>query len=558
MAQHIIKQQYNDDHIAAIIKNIVTQLRVNVCFSTIDETVQAHPLFPEIEDLNDILNEWGIQTKRIESTVQDLNKLNLPVIAKIGNSDNQYILITTVEEHFVTYIDTCKGLVKVNNYIFEQNWNGVAEQIEMYPDAGEKEYELSRKSERFIKNQKTTLRILMIVPLLIGIISGIHTELTLIRWLPFFIFETIGTIISIALLLDTYNEYRFFNKILLPESSTYTNSRSADLNPYKIGGVVTLNEILTFYHTGSLVFLMYGLISSKMRLILPILAILNAIFIPFTIYILFNIGMRKRMKCLTSYILTNTIPLLTFPFLIPYLSNTFNVNLSQWMACFVTFIIPATIWLMLKPSITKFNDLSQQVQDLKTYKHPDISRQLFNLSPTLHIPRSTPIIYSGDLNANIQIILIISLTDTTSGYFYLFLRELIKKYPNTNLTIKFARSNNYFTNYVTKIFLSYSMHHTSEESASLIEAWFLYDKKDVSIFAEMHKIKLENHQILNEAQFLDLQTINLSAPTIFINGRTVPGYFDSDDIKYLIKDHPLRLQTVAKTEKEIFWKDRRP
>jgi hypothetical protein len=556
----IIKQRNSEDHISAIIKNLVTCLNIDVSFSAIDQAVQNHPLFPEIEDLNDILNEWGIKTNTIKTTMNELSGMVFPILAQMGMYNYYYVLVLKIDKQSVTYIHTEKGLVIENIYIFEQNWNGSIEIIETNPNSGEEDYKQSFKDEMNKYHKKKYLQALCLLIIVLIIFLGTQFNNSSLKWMPFLVLETIGAYFSIVVLLANYKESKLFNSFLFLGNRTLDrlNFKNYEID-HKILGKFYSKEIIAFYFWGGLFYLFLGIICNQLNSFLFLLSILNILFIPIVIYNLFKFN---KVKSHILYPIINIILLCEFPFIISNIFNPFSSNYNFWITFFLALIIPSTVWLLIKPKLVEVNELALQVQDLKNFRHPSIRGQLFDSSPLININRSKYEIYCGDANANMQITIFISPIDLRSGYLFLFLREMVNEYMNVKLITKFIISNNYFSNFVTRQILSYFTINSPEDTSSLIESWYLDNTKDIISFKNKYKIQGINQdtvdQMMDELEKVSQKVNDEISPIVLINNRKVPHYFEVEDIKYIIKNDPLRIQPFAKTEKDKFWKDRRP
>jgi hypothetical protein len=556
----IIKQRNANDNLSAIIKNLTTFLDIDVSFSAIDLAINNHPSFPEIADPNDILKEWGIHAELIKTNIDGLGESIFPVIAQMRTYNYYYVLVLSIDSKSITYIDTKKGLVKENLYIFEQNWTGIIGLITSNPDSGEEDYKKSRKNEK-VKNIKfKSLQYLLLTIIILIIFAGLQFHVSLLQWLPFFLLQATGAYLSTFLLLAEYDNFNLLDRPLFLPNQILEKLRVEKNNfDHRILGTFYSKECLSLYFVGGLFYLFLSTFTNQLISSLFILSILNVIFIPFVIY---NYYISKNKKYPTLYAILNFILFIEFPFVGFNISNTIHLDYLLGATFFMCFCIPPAIWILLKPKLKMMNELVQDNENLKIFKNPLVRRQLFDSSPLIQTNRAKYEIYCGDFNANLQITIFISPIDLRSGYFFLLLRGIVKEYTNVKLITKFIISNNYLSNNVTRHVISYFTTHTPEDTSFLIEHWFLDPTKDLNTFKENFNTQEMNQDVVNQIMKeheRDTQKVNnFQLPAMLINNRLVPEYFDSNDIEFLIKNDPLREQSFALTEKEKFWKDKRP
>lgn len=369
-SQRLFVQRAPKEHIATLLKNIVVQLGVSVPFDSIEQTVTNHPLCPHIEDLNDVLNRWGVSTKSFTCAFQNLRSLKTPFLARTKHTSSPFLLVCDVNDGFLTCIDTQKGLCKLNPYLFLENWSGVISVFETTVDCGEK-----------VPNQKSV----------------------------------------------------FFQSL--------------------------------------------------------------------------------------------------------------------------------TDWFLNRSKTKKINTLEAQLEKLRRYKHPQVTKQLFAASPTVHLPRSAYAIFCGEAHANIQLSLVVSPTNDLSAKRFDALKKLVETNLGLRLSVYFMPENMVSSEVINSI-LAFRWSHSPQQSMELLQHWFRNESKNLSSFISDNLIEYSDKQRLKpifEDQAYLMQNIKgLPVNTLVLNGKVIPELFEWEDTLYLIRNSMLRTQNQSNTTKDKFWKNARP
>ncbi len=84
-------------------QNLLHQLKVKVCKSTIHETLQNHPDYPSILSMSDALKKWKVDNIVIMADKENLNKLPTPYIAHLRSNGGSFSCIYHVSDSHVSY-----------------------------------------------------------------------------------------------------------------------------------------------------------------------------------------------------------------------------------------------------------------------------------------------------------------------------------------------------------------------------------------------------------------------------------------------------------------------
>jgi hypothetical protein len=517
----ILKTRSEKDYLTVLIKNLVIRLDVVVSFSSIESAVKNHPLYPNLFNLNDVLNEWGIFSKSVKTSFEDLMCLQTPLLARMNAPASPYLLITSVDKYSITCIDPLEGERKFNSYLFKQDWNGQVDYFELSSNCGEKKYKESTRNE---KKSRIEHSILVLAPVFLAsllFLLGLKQELRFIEWMLFIVGLLAGFLQSVQ-----------------SSNSSFGS--------------------LPFVYAGHWVFALSGLLVTQINVTFTLLSVL------ITIQLIATLKSFLYMHCKWGFSIVFLKLILPFILLLLSFRLALRFELPDvfgWILCLQSYFISIVLWQLYKTNTRKTKGLTDRLNRLQIYKHPQISRQLFVASPIVNIPRRSFPIFCGEENANLQLTLFVSLSDGVSGTRFLQLRKLMNELSGLRFIVQLV-PDNILSSQATGCMLAYRSDHTPDQTMQLIENWYRYESKDVHSFASDNQVFSSDRslieKIIEEQQSMMQSISGLSIPSLFINGRRVPEYFEWEDILYLIRYDPLRDCASVRTEKEKFWKDSRP
>jgi uncharacterized membrane protein len=140
-------------------KPYLRELKVKVTKTTLTESLLENPYYPSLYSLSNIFDRFKLNHTAFKIEKEKFNNLTPPFIAYLKNqkTGKDFVLVTSVSENDVEYIDPNKKPKKAVKEDFLKNWENIVLQAEPDDKSGEKDYILNLKKETSTKNKITAL-----------------------------------------------------------------------------------------------------------------------------------------------------------------------------------------------------------------------------------------------------------------------------------------------------------------------------------------------------------------------------------------------------------------
>ncbi len=94
--------QKHQPSVAAAV-HLLHELKIKICGSTVNETLQNHPDYPSLLSISDSLSKWKIDNAAIKTTAEKLPELPLPFIANLKTNGGSFVVVTSLTPTHITY-----------------------------------------------------------------------------------------------------------------------------------------------------------------------------------------------------------------------------------------------------------------------------------------------------------------------------------------------------------------------------------------------------------------------------------------------------------------------
>jgi len=512
---------------------LLLKLKVKVTKSTIERALQAHPDYPSLLSINDVLNELNIKTAAINIDKERLKELPIPFIAHTTNQGGGFVTVTAIDTDNVTYCSAKNNYYSTQNtsvHEFNKIWTGNTLLAEKKENSGESNYKLQRRKE-VLNNLKIPL--LFSVLLLFGVLVSIdalsihYGIVVLLKWL--------GIIVSALLLwyeVDKTNTT--LQKICTAGTKTNCNA-ILNSKQAKLFGLFSWSEIGFYYFTGGYLALLICGVH-----ILPFLAILSFCALPyilFSVYYQWRIAKQWCVLCLTVQGILFTEGITNFS-LINF--SQFNFTASLLAQIVLSFLVPVAIWQLLKPALLQKKELKPKAKELVRLKaNPKIFESLLIKQKQITMPANGLGIFMGNPNAKHTIIKVCNPYCSPCAKEHPVIEEIIQSNHNVKVQVLFTATSdeNDKRNKPVKHLLAIQEKFGSEVVAKAMDDWYNAEKKDYDAFAVEYPMngEPEKQNKIIEAMNKWCREIDIQfTPTFFINGYQLPDIYSIGDIKYLL------------------------
>jgi hypothetical protein len=513
--------------------SLLKRLKVKVTNNTINKTLHEHPDYPSFLSINDVLNQFNVNTAAINVEKEKIKALPLPFIAHVTNKGGGFVTVTEINDQSLTYYNTKEDYSSTVSILideFTKICSGNTILAEATENAGEQNYTVQRKKELL---EGIKIPILFICLLACGITTSIIS--LSISYSVLVLLKFIGVIVSTLLLwyeVDKTNTT--LQKICAAGTKTNCNA-ILNSKQAKLLGVLSWSEIGFYYFTGSYLVLLISGVQ-----ILPFLTILNFCAIPyilFSVYYQWRIAKQWCVLCLTVQAILFTEGITNFS-LISFSQFNFTASLLAQIA--LSLLVPVAIWLLLKPALLQNKELQPKAKELVRLKaNPKIFESLLIKQKQITIPTNGLGIFMGNPNAKHTIIKVCNPYCGPCAKEHPVIEEIIHSNPNIKVQVLFTATSdeNDKRNKPVKHLLAIQEKYGSEVVAKAMDNWYNSEKKDYDAFADEYPMngELEKQNKIIENMNKWCREIDIQfTPTFFINGYQLPDIYSIGDIKYLL------------------------
>jgi len=513
--------------------SLLKRLKVKVTNNSINKTLHEHPDYPSLLSINDVLNQFNINTAAINVEKEKIKALPLPFIAHVTNKGGGFVTVTEINDQSLTYYNTqedYRNTISVLIDDFTKIWSGNIILAEATANAGEQNYTVQRRKELL---EGIKIPILFICLFGCGITKSILT--LSISYSVLVLLKFIGVIISTLLLwyeVDKTNTT--LQKICTAGTKTNCNA-ILNSKQAKLLGVLSWSEIGFYYFTGSYLALLISGVQ-----ILPFLAILNFCALPyilFSVYYQWRVAKQWCVLCLSVQTILLAEGITNFT-LIRF--SQLNINVSLIAQIVLSFLIPVAIWQLLKPALLQKKELKPKAKELARLKaNPKIFESLLIKQKQIAITTEGLGILIGNPTATNTIIKVCNPYCGPCAKAHPVIEEIIESNNNIKVQILFSVTSdeNDKRNKPVKHLLAIQEKYGNVVVAKAMDYWYNSEKKKYDAFADKYPMNGEfenqNKKIEDMAEWCKEIDIHFT-PTFFINGYQLPEIYNIRDIKYLL------------------------
>jgi uncharacterized membrane protein len=339
------KQKSNADHLIAVIYNLCQLLRIPVTLTGIRSAVKSHPNYPSLLSIAQSLERFGINNEALKGTVNDLSEDDYPSIAHLKS--DQFIIIEEIDQEGVQFIDPAKGRIYCILEDFEKIWSGVLLRVTIGQKAGEKDFPLKRKKEIY-----SNIRKILVLPALILLITaifsyGLRGVANSGKLLALWGVKLSGLFICLTL----FNESPIMQYACA--FGKKVNCRRVLNSPAgKLFGI-SMSELGIFYFSSGLLTLLLMHYMEQVELTIFLLAILNLLTLPYTIFSVLYQALVIKSWCLLCLSIQTLFWIEFFLLLNSISIGVSNISLPLTLPLIMGFAISVLVWIEIRNILIK-------------------------------------------------------------------------------------------------------------------------------------------------------------------------------------------------------------
>jgi uncharacterized membrane protein len=520
---------------AAVIK-LLKSLAIGIDAATIIAELEKHPDYPSLLAISDVLTVFNIENAAYRVDAENISTVPCPFIAHTNLNGGDFLTVEKIDGDTVLVSSDKWNNHKLSLDEFKKMFQGVVLTAE--PSSA---YKTTTTFTTVLNSIKAPLIAAVVLLMLLGALlhNGYFTDL---NWQTALLtlFKTAGLITSILLLVQSIdNNNPLVQKLCQASSKTNCNAILSS-KAAKVFDGLSWSEVGFFYFAGTWLMLLFG---SQATLVWWVLAALNIVSLPYTVYSIYYQARVARQWCVLCCTVQALLWLEFIPLIINVQANPLQLN-DGWLAAPISvgicLLLPVVLWLLLKPLFLRLQQLSPLKNQLRKFKY---NTELFNnvlvAQPKYATPDDDWSIVLGDVEAGNIITMVSNPYCPPCAKMHATLDELLNNNGNVQARIVFTASN---TPEDIKTPVSRHLMALNElpDKAIVKQAlhdWYEQKQKSYEAWAKVYPVQL------NEANFYKLDKQSdwvtmaevTATPTMLLNGYRLPELYQLPDLKYMLE-----------------------
>ncbi|MBI2729873.1 MAG: thioredoxin domain-containing protein [Sphingobacteriales bacterium] len=526
----------SSDEIVAVTQQIVKLLNISVTNSTIERLVKENPNYPNIAAVKAVMGELHINCIVAQVNKESLNEIPVPFIAHTPSTRHNFMVVTAISDNMIFYIknDSFKSQLDKSKEKFLKEWSGVVLLAEATEKSGAKE-------DRFVQKKEITeqVKVHFIIAglIFIAILSSFtHSPFNTIGFILLLLKLTGCTITSMLLWYEIDNSNSFLQKICGLSKQTSCNAVLASKQA-KIIAWLSWSELGFFYFTGGL--LLLSLVGGNLS-VLYILALLNMLAIPFTVFSVYYQWRVIKQWCPLCMAVQILLLAEFFTSLITNSVTYIRMDFYFLMQSFVIYTIPVLLWWLLKPLLVKVTEATQYRYSFYRLKNdPGIFELLLKKQKQISILKKDLGIILGNPSATNTIVKVCNPYCGPCSKAHIIIDRMLEENDNLKVQIIFTVTTEEkdYRNKPVKHLLALDEKGDKTIIKKGLNDWYSMKEKNYELFASKYPLNgqliKQNNKVKAMAEWCKDKEIEFT-PTFFVNGFQLPKEFSLNDVSYLL------------------------
>jgi thiol-disulfide isomerase/thioredoxin len=514
----------------------LSQLKVTVNNSTVNETLQNHPDWPTLLCITDSLNKWQIPNGVGKIETANIDELPTPFIAYTYDRENPLAIVTWTDEANVKVLNkNYTKTVALKKEDFLKQWNGIYLIAEPHEHSGEANYKKNK--------QKASLQSLMPIVAISTLLTfsfallykniGLSSLHTTSLYLHYFILLAGVIVTSLLLLYEMDKNNPLLQKVCTGIAKGNCNAILTGKQA-KVFNWLSWSEVGFFYFIGSLLTLLF--IPNAISLI----AWLNILALPYTIFSVYYQWRVARQWC----VLCLAVQALLLLGAGNFIANNFLLQISNPPSLIATslllFALPVLIWFTIKPYMLNLQQAKNTKREFLRIKfNTQIFDALLKKQKKINLPTDNLGINIGSPTATNTIIKVCNPYCGPCAMAHPKIEALLEENKNVKAKIIFTTPNDDTNPAIKPVrhLLAVAAENNTAKTTHALDDWYLSEKKDYEVFATKYTL---NGELTKQGSKIDAmekwckETGIEFTPTIFINGYQLPDAYSIEDINYFL------------------------
>jgi uncharacterized membrane protein len=536
-------------------------LQVKITKTTFHNELEAHPDYPSLLSISDVLDQYGIENLAITIDLNRLGEAPVPFITPIKSGNGtieNFSVVKKITPDTVSFFDPLQHLwttASIENFL--KFFSGTILIAAAGEQAGEKDYDQNIASER--KRQIALQFSVFFLPgiaLMAGMFSFLQNGNSSYSSFIFLMLALFGSFLGLTLVwyeLDQYNPVlsQLCNAGKKVNCGAILNSSAA-----KIAGI-SWSTIGFSYFIGQLLLLVFsGITNADTLFVLSGISLLALPYIFYSLYYQYKIAKQWCLICL-SVQATLLLQFMTAVIAGWLTSGTiFNINPSWFLIFLTSFFLPFVAVMWLIPVLKKAKESRESQNKLQRLKHnPEVFKTLLGTEKAVVESTEGLGITIGNPAAKYKLIKVCNPYCGPCAKAHLPVEQLLENNPDIQLQIIFTSTNKEgdYRALPVKHLMAIAEMNDMKLTKQALDDWYFAKKTDYMDFAKKYPmngaLEKQNTKIEDMSNWCDKTGINFT-PTFFVSYLSahhagsqiteskfhqLPDIYSITDLKYFFK-----------------------
>jgi len=516
---------------------IIKKLKIRVTRQSVITELQKHPEPTSMLAISDLLDRWNIPNAGYHVSLEEILETEVPLPFIASFKKNELAVVTQIGSDRFTISNDRWNNHQLSYTQFHELYQGTILVFQKDAHSGEPDYPIKRRKE--IANN---IRIPFVVTSLVLILAlyqlTTQPNYTLpdLRIILLILLKSLGVVTTVLLLIQSIDKNNPLINSLCGSDENQNCNAILTSAAAKISDELNWSEVGLFYFAGSLLGLIIG---NENPSAMILLSLLNLISLPYSLYSIYYQWRIARQWCVLCCTV-QAILWLEFIFLSHFIS--FHVGLikvEDWIRIIIAMSLPALLWTFVKPHLMNSAQLKFLKPQLYQFKYDKtIFDSLIDNGAKYKLLADENSIIVGNHEGDKVITLVSSPFCKACSKAHQLLHELISSRKDVKLQLVFLlriRSKE-IDSQVLSHFIELKSRYDGTQLEIALNDWYMQKTKNYELWKTSHPLnEVANHNELFGKHKAWCKMADVTAtPTLFINGRKLPGSYSPEDLKYIL------------------------
>ncbi|MBO9728598.1 MAG: thioredoxin domain-containing protein [Chitinophaga sp.] len=519
-----------------VTSQLLNALNINSFYSSVSDEIQSHPGYPSILSISELLNKWKVENITMKIDRAYIDELPQAFIAHVRYPVRGFRVVVNHNAEYITCLDLHSKKYKVSRKDFFDSWDGVVLVAEKNDASGEIGYH-KKRNKRLLSSA-----CLLLLTCLLGysILNYFSTlDAVILSFLaPAFIIKTLGVIVGILLILLEIDQGNQIGKAMCGDNGNKSKCSTVLDSKYgKIAGIISLSSITYLYMSATMLLVVFYPAAPQAWSIISLLSVIS---LPFVIYSIVAQWVIIKHWCILC-VITDILLLLECVNVFLYRERLAVVNVKSLIDFSPAFIFSILSLMGLRWifSLTvSRKDYSLSLRRLYTNSkvmNTILSSQL----PVTTDPTAIGIIL-GNPTAENEIIKVCNPYCKPCSKAHKSIHELLDADKDLRVRIIFAVNDNPEDKKYKPVEMFLAAYNAGDHKLllTMLDDWYLAEKKDFTAFKQKFDVNIEAATILQQVSAMSHWCKKegiFGTPSFYVNGHKMPAEYSYNKIKYFLK-----------------------